>query len=89
MHTTLDFDGSIVYLADDVMGTESEGSRRVDVLLDLESQVQIEKFYANAKELGCEIKMELEKQFWGAYFARFVDPFGIGWQLNYKIPEEQ
>jgi uncharacterized glyoxalase superfamily protein PhnB len=31
--------------------------------------------------------MELEKTFWGAYFARFEDPEGIGWQLNFSESE--
>jgi PhnB protein len=88
MHAELDFSDNMVYLADDFMGSEAEGPRRVEILLDLDSKEQIEKFYNNAQELGCEIQMELEKQFWGAYFASSKDPFGVGWQLNFQQEEE-
>ncbi|MFX0082716.1 MAG: VOC family protein [Candidatus Hodarchaeota archaeon] len=54
------------------------------VYLDLDSKDQIDKIYNKVKEKGYKILMELEKTFWGAYFARFEDPEGIGWQLNYN-----
>jgi PhnB protein len=88
MHAELEIYGNEVYLSDDVHSSEEEAKGRVDVLLDLETKEQIEKIYNKAKELGCKISKELEKQFWGAYFASFQDEFGIGWQLNFNVGEE-
>ncbi|MHA2260660.1 MAG: VOC family protein [Promethearchaeota archaeon] len=59
----------------------------VEIVLDLESKDQIEAIYNKAKEIGCEIGMELQKMFWGSYYARIKDPLGIGWQLNFRESE--
>jgi PhnB protein len=59
----------------------------VEVLLMLESKEQIEAIWAKVKKKGFTVKMELEVQFWGAMYGRFVDDYGIGWQLNYNLPQ--
>ncbi len=41
-----------------------------------------------AKVLGCKVKMELQEKFQGKHHAHFVDPFGIGWFLNYDAQKE-
>ncbi len=56
----------------------------VEITLDLDTKEQIDKIYNKAKEKGYPILMELEKTFWDAYFTRFEDSEGIGWQLNYS-----
>ena len=81
MHAKLDIDGALIYLADNMMGLPSPGN--VEITLDLEQKDQIDSIYNQVKEKSFKITMELEKTFWGAWFARFVDSEGIGWQLNY------
>ncbi|MFW9878714.1 MAG: VOC family protein [Candidatus Thorarchaeota archaeon] len=83
MHAKLDIGGAEVYLADNVM-QRGNSPGIVEITLDLDTKEQIDKIYEKVKEKGCTIYMELEKTFWGAYFARFEDPEGIGWQLNYS-----
>ncbi|MDH5403465.1 MAG: hypothetical protein OEZ01_13280 [Candidatus Heimdallarchaeota archaeon] len=34
------------------------------------------------------IDTKLGMQFWGAWFARIIDEFGIGWKMNYPIFKE-
>jgi len=87
MHAEILIAGAPVYMSDNLSKTDFSRSN-VQVLLECDSQEQIEKWYAAAEEVGCEIVMKLEKQFWGAYFASFMDSFGIGWQLNYQLPQE-
>ena len=87
MHAKLEINGALIYLADNAIGPKFDSSGNVEVTLDLETQKQIETFYNKALKAGSTVKMPLEKTFWGAYFARFEDPQGIGWQLNYS--EEQ
>jgi PhnB protein len=84
MHARLDILGAPIYLADNAMGAPFDSSGNVEVLLDLESKEQLDLIYEKAKNLGFNIKMELQKTFWGAYFARFEDTEGIGWQINYN-----
>lgn len=66
------------------MGRGNEASNNVEIVLDLESKEQIDKIYTKVKELKCKISMELQQTFWGRYYARFEDPLGIGWQLNFR-----
>ena len=82
MHAKLNINGAEVYLADNVM-QRGTAPGIVEITLDLDSKEQLDKIYNKAKEKGYPILMELEKMFWGAWFARFQDPEGIGWQLNY------
>jgi PhnB protein len=83
MHSEFNLAGGRVYMADDNSGKDA-GVQKIDVLLEIDSKEQIENFYNNAKKNGFEVVYELEKTFWGAWFARLVDPFGIGWQMNFQ-----
>ncbi|MBY8992549.1 MAG: glyoxalase/bleomycin resistance/extradiol dioxygenase family protein [Candidatus Lokiarchaeota archaeon] len=81
MHAKLDIEGALIYLADNMMGLPSPGN--VEITLDLENKDQIDRIYEEVKKNDFKIKMELERTFWGAWFARFEDSQGIGWQLNH------
>ena len=87
MHAEISIDGCAVMLADNT-GKPIESSN-IDIMIAPNSLKQMETYYNNAKKYGAEIKMPLEKQFWGAYFARFKDPFGVGWQMNFTPPQEE
>jgi PhnB protein len=83
MHSEFELDGGRLYMSDDASGKKA-GVQKIDVLLEIGSKKQIEKFFKNAEDHGFTISNKLEKTFWGAWFARVVDPFGIGWQMNYQ-----
>lgn len=85
MHAVLDFGGNEVYIADS-MGTHSSGS--VEIVLDFESREEIKAVWANVIKMDLKIVMELEPQFWGALYGRFIDDDNIGWQLNYNLLNE-
>lgn len=87
MHAEVLIGGAPVYMSDNLSQTEF-GNSNVQVLVECESQEQIEKWFAAAELAGCEITMKLEKQFWGAFFGSFTDQFGINWQMNYQLPQE-
>ena len=82
LHAELEINGGKIMITDNMEGETGGGN--VEVLLQLESKEQIDTIYGKAKKKGFKIKMELEKTFWGAYFARFEDSDGIGWQLNFQ-----
>lgn len=84
MHAELQIGGAEIYISDNPMGRENGSSNNVEIVLDLENREQIDKIYKKAKELECIISMVLQKTFWGSYYARFEDPIGIGWQLNFS-----
>jgi len=82
MHAVIDVGGAEIMLADNTMGIP--GSGNVEIVLHLDSKEQLETIYKKAKDKEFKIKMELQKTFWGAWFARFEDSEGVGWQLNYQ-----
>ncbi|MHA2224587.1 MAG: VOC family protein [Candidatus Hodarchaeales archaeon] len=82
MHAEIEIGGAIIYLSDN-MGAKLESSSNVEIVLDLDNKEQIESIYNKAKKIGSKINMELQKMFWGAYYAKIVDPLGIGWQLTF------
>ena len=82
LHAELEINGAKIMLTDNMAGEIGGGN--VEVMLQLDSKDQIDTIYSIAKKKGFKIKMELEKTFWGAYFTRFEDSDGIGWQLNFQ-----
>ncbi len=82
MHASIDIDGALIYLSDGA----DQGGGVVEIVLDYESKEQMEEVWTKVKKAGYEIKMELEPQFWGAIYGRFVDTDGVGWQLNHNLP---
>ena len=85
MHAVLDFSGAEVYISDS-MGEPAPGP--VEILLDFDSREEIEGVWAKVKKMGLRVVMELEPQFWGALYGRFVDDDGVGWQLNHNLSQE-
>jgi uncharacterized glyoxalase superfamily protein PhnB len=60
----------------------------VEIVLHFEDRAGIEKVWESVKKMNLQVIMELEEQFWGAIYGRFVDNDRVGWQLNYNIPQE-
>ena len=82
MHAVLDFDGTEIYIADSMM-PQTPGP--VEIVLDYKSREDIEAVWRRVKEMGLQVVMELEPQFWGALYGRFLDEDGVGWQLNHNM----
>ena len=51
----------------------------VELVLELDSEEELNAIWDRVKSMNFTIIMELEKQFWGAIYGRFVDQDGIGW----------
>jgi PhnB protein len=86
MHAELKIDEANFYLSDNT-NPQQNLSGNVEVVLDLDSKEKIDMIYSKVQKFNLKIKMELQKTFWGAYYARFEDKFGIGWQMNFAEPE--
>ena len=85
MHAVVEVDGATLFIADSMDG--EFGAGRVEIVLDIDSKEQIESIWGKVKEKGYKVVMELQQQFWGAVYGRFIDPDGVGWQLNYNVEE--
>jgi uncharacterized glyoxalase superfamily protein PhnB len=42
----------------------------------------IQDWWKRALDAGCEVKMPLEKQFWGDFYGVLRDPWGVEWSLG-------
>lgn len=87
MHVGFRIGGHALYMADDVQNNLQDRGR-VDVMYEPSTREEIEVVYKRALDEGAEVDQELQETFWGAVFARFHDPFGVTWQLNYQIPQK-
>lgn len=63
---------------------EIQEGNRFGVLLDLDSEEEINRLYKELLE-GRPPLMKLEKTFWGALFAVVKDRYGVTWSLNYTL----
>lgn len=86
MHAEFKIGEFLVYISDfTTKKPESEGP--VELLLELDSKEQADKIWAKIKAKKYRITMELQQTFWGSYYGRFIDEDGIGWELNFPMPQ--
>lgn len=81
MHAVMEIAGSKIYLADNNQNTQDYG--HVEIAIECDDEDQIQQFYHNATAAGSIVKLALQDYSWG-WYARIIDPFGIGWQLNFN-----
>jgi len=82
IHAVLEIGGATVYMSDSMR--ESAGwSGKVKITLELDTKDQLDAIWVKVKANNFNVVMELQKTFWGAFFAQFEDADGVGWQLNY------
>jgi PhnB protein len=91
MHISLPIGNGNVLMATDAtasMGYPLEHGNSFYLSLAANSEAEADKLF-NGLSAGGEIKMPLQKTFWGAYFGMWVDKFGIQWMVNYDYNEQQ
>lgn len=86
MHAVMDLDGATIYIADSMAQGKSNGP--VEIVLEIDSREKLDRIWSRVKSMNLTVIMELEMQFWGAIYGRFVDQDGVGWQLHH-YPEPQ
>ena len=83
--------GSSVLMGSDTTGAfgpppEVGGNFSLSVTTD--SMKQCDELFARLSEGGTVI-MPMEKTFWGSYFGRFTDKFGINWMISFEMSAHQ
>lgn len=81
IHSELHINKNCVMYFTDVFGDKPQ-TGNVKLVLEMESQTQIEKIYSELSNAG-KVNFELQKTFWGAYHAVLTDKYGVTWELNY------
>lgn len=85
MHAEITIGDSIIYLGD-LTTKKSIEENPIEILIELNTKEQADMIWAKVKAKKYKITMELQTQFWNAYYGRFIDEDGLGWQLNYPLP---
>ncbi len=72
----------LLMISDAFPGQSIEIGTNISLVVELESEQEIQATYDALKEKG-SVLMELQDTFWGAKYAKVKDPYGIIWDLNY------
>jgi PhnB protein len=78
MHASLK--GPVNLMASD-SSKASDKMAKVELSLGGTDEVQMRKIFEGLAE-GGEVRMPLEKQFWGDTFGMLTDKYGVDWMMN-------
>ena len=88
MHVSLPIGASTLMGSDTGPGAASVVvGTNFSISVDPGSKQRCDELFARISE-GGEVTMPLEEMFWGAYFGRCRDRFGVNWMINWE-PEQQ
>lgn len=83
-HSVLTFySGMIIMAADTRIGFKTTIGNNNFIVINFESEEEIDRVYALFVKDAMNIREELHKVFWGAKYAEFIDKFGICWMFNF------
>ena len=83
MHVSLPISKETILMgSDSTVESRVAMGQNISISINTESEEEANKIF-NGLSAGGKIIMPLEKTFWGALFAMFIDKFGIGWMVNY------
>lgn len=81
MHIHLHLNGSSLMLSDPFpehgCPHQPAGGFSLTLMVD-----DIQKWFKRAADAGIEVKMPIEKMFWGDFYCQMRDPFGVTWAMN-------
>lgn len=91
MHVSLPISDETILMgsdSSDKYGHATAIGNNIAVSIDTSSKAEAEKLY-NELSQGGTISMPLQKTFWGAWFAIFIDKFSINWMINFDEEPQQ
>ena len=89
MHVSLPIGSSVLMGSDScsAFGPPPVPGTNFEIALIGESREHCDDVFARLSE-GGTVRMPMQEMFWGAYFGKWADKFGIGWMISYSPPEE-
>ncbi len=80
MHTHLTFGENVIMLSDYMPGSKVDYGNGIALSINLANLEETTAIFNKLAENG-NIRMPLEKQFWGSHYGEVLDSFGIRWML--------
>lgn len=90
MHTTLKINESTLLMGSDTggeWGADIVVGNNITLSITADSKDQADDFFAGLSE-GGQVKMPMDKTFWGSYFGMCIDKFGINWMISFGDEEK-
>ncbi|MEO7800673.1 MAG: VOC family protein [Ginsengibacter sp.] len=90
MHVSLPISKETVLMGSDIGGdwaTHAVEGTNIQLSVNTANQDEANKIF-NGLSAGGQVKMAMEKTFWGAYFGMLTDKFGINWMVNYDYNQD-
>ena len=91
MHISLPISKETTLMGSDVGGEWAKHTvegNNIQLSVNAESEDDASRIF-NALSAGGQVKMPMEKTFWGAFFGMFTDKFGINWMVNYDYNQQK
>lgn len=76
--------GDISFSLSDMMRDKAVVGDHISIMVNCDSEKEAQDLFKKL-EVGGDVFMPLEKQFWGAWFGVVTDMYGIEWNLNYQF----
>jgi PhnB protein len=84
LHSVLTFyNGMIIMSADTRIGLDATFGNNNFIVINFESEEEIDRVYSLFAKDAMKIREELHKVFWNAKYAEFVDKFGVCWMFKF------
>lgn len=87
MHARLKVGETILMISDVFKGVPVNTNGNVDLSVEVEDADKIKEVFNKMAE-GGQVRMPLEKQFWGAIFGMVEDKFGVKWMFNHELEKK-
>ncbi len=85
MHVSLPISSESILMGCDMAGEWASGFNKgnnFSVSINTDSKAEADSLFSGLSS-GGQVKMPMNKTFWGAYFRVFTDKFGISWTVSF------
>jgi PhnB protein len=84
MHARLTFGDNMLMFSDGMPGSAITHGDGIHLSIGLTDEAQARSIFDQLAE-GGNVKMPMEKQFWGALYGQVIDKYGISWMINCEL----
>ena len=91
MHISLPIGKGNVLMATDAlesMGQILSVGNNFYISISTESEKEADRLFDSLTQ-GGQVKLAMNKAFWGSYFGMFTDKFGIQWMISYDLVQQK